>query len=68
MSFNDAINLMTKEIESLKINLRDVIACYGLSKMTIANEMNFKGANPYLKLIFVEFLEFIGRIAELEYK
>ena len=36
--------------------------------MTIANEMAFKGVNPYLKLSFVEFLEFIGRLGQEKYK
>ena len=41
--------------------------CYGLSKMSIVNEMA-KGPNPYKKLLFVEFLEFIGRVAAEKYK
>jgi len=38
-----------------------------MSKMTVVYEMA-KGPNPYKKLAFVEFLEFIGRIAAEKYK
>ena len=41
--------------------------CYGLSKMTVPFEM-IKGPNPFKKLAFVEFLEFIGRLAHEKYK
>ncbi len=41
--------------------------CYGLSKMSVANEM-VKGINPYKRLLYVEFLEFISRIADEKYK
>jgi hypothetical protein len=41
--------------------------CYGLSKMTVPNEM-MKGANPYKKLAYVEFLEYLGRVAYEKYK
>ena len=36
--------------------------------MTIANEMSYKGLNPYFKLSFVEFLEYLGRVANEKYK
>ena len=42
--------------------------CYGMSKMSVINEMGFKGINPYLKMQFVEFLEYIGRVADIKYK
>ena len=38
-----------------------------MSKMTVRNEME-KGGNPYKRLAFVEFLEFIGRCAATKYK
>ena len=41
--------------------------CYGLSKMTVQLEMA-KGPNPYKKLVFVEFLEYLGRVAFEKYK
>ena len=36
--------------------------------MTVVNEMGHKGVSPFKKLAFVEFLEFIGRIANEKYK
>ena len=48
--------------------MKDIVTCYGMSKMTVANELEFKGVNPYLKMQFVEFLEFIGRVADLKYQ
>jgi len=59
---------MTKEIQGLGLQLRDVVMCYGMSKMTVANEMVFKDVNPYLKLKFVEFLEFLGRVADFRFR
>lgn len=52
MSFADATGLMTKELPILDLRLKDVVTCYGLSKMTVANEMQYKGVNPYLKMHF----------------
>jgi len=36
--------------------------------MTVTNEMRYKDINPYTKLSFVEFLEFLGRVAYEEHK
>ena len=44
------------------MGLREAVMCFGMSKMTVTNEM-VKGFNPYKKLTYVEFLEFIGRLA-----
>ena len=38
---------------------------YVLSKMTVVLECNQEARITYNKLIYVEFLEFLGRIAEL---
>ena len=38
---------------------------YVLSKMTILDETASEAENGYTKLIYVEYLEFLGRIAEL---
>ncbi len=40
--------------------------CYGLSKMSVIND--FQDSLGYKKLEFVEFLEFICRIAHEKYK
>ncbi len=67
MSLHDALNMMTKD--AVFLLAKEATECYGLAKMTVINEMQFKGdTNPYLKLAFVEFLEYIGRIAEFKYR
>lgn len=66
MSYSDAIILMTKD-SRVNLSLRDATLCYGLSKMTVGNEM-VKGVNPYKRLTYVEFLEYIGRVAYEKYK
>ncbi|CDW81533.1 UNKNOWN [Stylonychia lemnae] len=68
MTFANAQDLMAKEIKLQTATLRDIVMCYGLCKMTVTNEMRYKDINPYIKLNFVEFLEYIGRIAHEEYK
>ena len=50
----------------LGISEKEVQLAYGLSKMTVENE-NTKGSQ-YQKMLFVEFLEFIGRLAHSKYK
>ena len=52
----------------LKMTLKDVTYCYGLSKMTIANENDEKEAEKYMQLKPVEFYEMIGRIAYIKFK
>lgn len=57
---------MTKD-SIINLSVRDATMCYGLSKMTVQLEMA-KGPNPYKKLVFVEFLEYLGRVAFEKYK
>ena len=40
---------------------------YGMSKMTVVDESD-DGIVKYNKLYFVEFLEMIGRIADIKYR
>ena len=61
----NAIDLFTKKSDC-GLNSKDAIFCYGMSKITLANE-NEKNKN-YFKLLFVEFLEMIGRVADLKFK
>ena len=49
----------------LLIHQSSVKAAYVLSKMTVVEETNNEAKTTYQKLIYVEFLEFLGRIAEL---
>ena len=66
MTMNDALNLMMKD-SRIGLIEKDAIFCYGLCKMTVANEFN-ESKEKYRKLQFVELLELIGRIADLRYK
>ena len=45
---------------------KDATYCYGMSKMTVANE-NGELAS-YQRIYFVEFLEMICRVADVKYK
>ena len=63
--FDDAKNLCLKHCE-LGINEREVILCFGMSKMTVYNEVT--QCENYFKMQFVEFIEFIGRLAYTKYK
>lgn len=44
----------------------DLISLFASSKMSVVDELNFSGA--YNKMLMVEFLEFIARLADLTYK
>jgi len=57
---------MVKDAE-VGVNDRQAVFAYGMSKMTVKNEMD-NGLTSYKKMVFVEFLEFIGRIANERYK
>ena len=62
---NDCIELMTKATKIVPDENR-VIYCYGMSKMHVINEKVSK--QPYDEMKYVEFLEFLGRIAHAKYK
>jgi len=51
---------------NLSMSEKDVTFCYGMSKMTVYDELNHN--DNYFKLKFVEFLEFIARLAHLKYR
>lgn len=62
ITFEDAIRLMTKRLKT-GLSESQAVYCYGMSKMTIMNEMGKTQTktNTYWRLQFVEFLEYIGR-------
>ena len=68
MTLTHALDLLTAR-SSLELSVRDSIYCYGMSKMTCAEE-NAPGKlnDHYSKLEFVEFLEMVGRIAEVKFR
>ena len=65
MSYKDAINLVAKDTNVLILE-KDAIFCYGMSKMTVINEV--KTSIQYRKVQLSELNEFIGRVAELKYR
>ena len=65
MTKKSSIKLMTKE-SKVMIRESDALQCYGLSKMTVADEITH--AKKYDKLELVEFAEYIGRVANFKYK
>ena len=50
----------------LPFTVQEVRYCFGMSKMTVKDEV--KSRRDYDHLIFVEFLEFIGRLADIKWK
>lgn len=68
MSKQWARDFMTK-MSGLNMNEKDAVFCYGMSKMTIEKE-NFSDTkeSPYEVMKRVEFLEMIGRCAEVKFK
>jgi hypothetical protein len=65
MSMKNALSFMMKDT-ALNVIEKDAIYCYGMCKMTVANE-NDKNSQ-YFELKRVEFLEMIGRVAENKFK
>jgi hypothetical protein len=65
MDLKDCKELFWKKTQILN-NEKDVTFCYGMSKMTVINEQK-DGKVVYNKLSFVEFIEMVGRVANLKY-
>ena len=64
MVYEDCEKLMKVDCP-LKISRYTVREAYALCKMTVISELEEKGIEQYIRLEFVEFLEFIARIADL---
>lgn len=54
------VELMLRDARTT-ISEKEMAKCYSFSKISVIDEINSGGA--YQKMIFVEFLEFLGRIA-----
>jgi len=55
-----------RDAKGLQMSENNVKFAYALSKMTVANEpLQYK---QYSIMLFVEFLEFIGRLANIKFK
>ena len=63
-NLRQAINLI-QEDSHIKLLERDIIACFSYSKMTVLDDDD---RQSYIKLGFVEFLDFLCRISDLGIK
>ena len=61
----DAMRIFCKEMSSV-ISENEFYYCYGMSKMTVAKES--QSHSSYFTVHLTEFLELIGRVAELKYR
>ncbi len=61
----DALRIFCKDMSSV-ISENEFYYCYGMSKMTVAKES--QNHSNYFTVHLTEFLELIGRIAELKYR
>ena len=64
MSVTDAVNLVMRHAP-LGIAEKEALFCIGMSKMTVVEELTM--VENYKKVHFVEFLEFLGRVAHAKY-
>lgn len=64
----DDCKVMFKRDTRLDIPEKDIMQAYAMCKMTVIEETNFEAVQAYKKLQYVEFLEFLGRVAELYFE
>ena len=62
---NDMMDLCLRK-SPIGLSEMDIKFCFGMSKMTVVVEN--ASIKEYNRLQFVEFLEFIGRIAQIKFK
>ena len=67
MIFEDCELMFTKDCR-LKIPIRTIRQAHALSKMTVINEIDKNSELQYLKLEYVEFLEFIARLGDIHFQ
>ena len=65
IGLQQCINLMAYE-SGLQMSDKEAKFCYGMSKMTVSDEVGM--TERYRSLNFVEFIEFVGRVAFVKYK
>ena len=67
MTKEDFVDLFMQKTD-LGMQERDVVYSFGMSKMTVVNENSEDGERQYNKLLFVEFLEAIARVAHQKFR
>ena len=65
MRYPDIIYMFCSK-NDISMTDKDVIKAFGMSKMTIVDETD-DGEKKYERLFFVEFLEFLGRLAHYKF-
>lgn len=66
MSMKDAIELVT-HLTPVCLPVQQAILCYGLSKMTVIEDAT-ESTVRYKRLQYVEFLDYLGRVADAKFK
>lgn len=64
MILEDCYRMLLKDHKLSQIDKNAIKYAFTMSKMTVIEETNQEAAQNYEKLLYVEFLEFLGRIAE----
>ena len=67
LNLSNALEAIPNRIPKLLLSEKKIMTAFFMSKMTVPNE-NEDGPIVYWNLKFVEFLEFIGRLAWLKYQ
>ena len=67
MELNDCVQLFMKD-KRLEVRQDQIKTAFVQSKMSVVEETNVDAIQAYNKLLFVEFLEFLARIAELYFE
>ena len=65
LEYQDCIDMATRDAV-LNIPEKDVLFCFGYCQMTVTNEERMW--KQYHSLQLVEFLEFVGRLAQIKFK
>lgn len=65
MDLNDCLTMCTQNT-SIGLSEKDIAFCYNYSHQTVVSED--RQWKKYMSLEFVEFLEFIGRVAHARFK
>ena len=67
MTVYECVQLM-KYDSPLKLTRATIRQAFALCKMSVINELDKKSQVTYIQITYVEFLEFLARIAELHFK
>ena len=67
LELDDAIR-MFQDVPDIGLGASQIQYCFGMSKMTVIYERDKKASPMYTEIDFIEFLEFIGRIAQMKFQ